>query len=172
MNIQCLSRDPEVIQRFQQLMFRLQSEQNLALAACAGGVAAILSGGLWALVTVMTGYQIGWMAVGVGFAVGHAVRLGKGIDKIFGYLSAALALAGCLIGNLFTIFGFISKDEGVSLWQVFSLVDYSKLPGVMMNSFSPIDLLFYGIAIWEGYRFAFRPLNSEEHLTLVEAQGK
>jgi len=74
--------DPLILQAALQ---RLKSEQNLVLAALAGGVAALLGACIWAAVTVTTNYQIGWMAVGVGFLVGYAVRsFGKGIDKSFG----------------------------------------------------------------------------------------
>ena len=34
--------------------------------------------------------------------------------------------------------------------------------------FSPIDLLFYGIAVYEGYRFAFRQFTHEEISALAE----
>jgi hypothetical protein len=41
-----------------------------------GGVAAIVAGGLWLLVTELTGYEIGLIAIVVGFLVGGAVRMG------------------------------------------------------------------------------------------------
>jgi hypothetical protein len=56
--------DPLILQAALQ---RLKSEQNLVLAALAGGVAALLGACIWAAVTVTTNYQIGWMAVGVVF---------------------------------------------------------------------------------------------------------
>ena len=71
------------------------SKQNLPVAAVAGLAAAVIGGIAWALLTINTGYQIGYMAVGVGFLVGFAVRLGNGIDKIFAYTGALLALPGC-----------------------------------------------------------------------------
>jgi hypothetical protein len=39
------------------------------------------------------------------------------------------------------------------------------VPEVMMDAFSPMDLLFYGIAIYEGYKFSFRQITEEELLT-------
>ena len=38
---------------------------NLPVALLAGAVAAAMGAALWALVTVFTGTQIGWMAVGI-----------------------------------------------------------------------------------------------------------
>ncbi|HEX7014155.1 MAG TPA: hypothetical protein VF191_01505, partial [Cyclobacteriaceae bacterium] len=34
----------------------------------------------------------------------------------------------------------------------------------MMSTFSPIDLLFYGLAAYEGYRFSFRQISEAEIL--------
>ena len=80
---------------------QLRGEQNLLIALLAGIAAAVVGTIVWAAITVTTGYQIGYMAIAVGFIVGYAVRLGNGIDKIFGVLGAALALGGCVLGNLF-----------------------------------------------------------------------
>ena len=33
---------------------------------------------------------------------------------------------------------------------------------IMKETFSPIDLLFYGLAIYEGYKLSFRGLADEE----------
>jgi hypothetical protein len=142
---------------------KLKLEQNLPMAF-AGGTAAALAGGIvWAMVTVATNYQIGWMAVGVGFVVGYTVRhLGKGIDTAFGIMGASLALVGCLLGNFFTLIGLSAKQESVGVLDLLTTIDYSVVPQVMMETFSPMDLLFYGIAIYEGYRFSFRQITEQE----------
>jgi hypothetical protein len=93
--------DPARIQRF---LEQARSEQNLPLAILAGGASAFGAAFLWALVKVLTEYQIGWMAIGVGIVVGVAVRtVGRGIDRRFGVVGAGFSLVGCLVGNLFTI---------------------------------------------------------------------
>src|SRR5438270_13589107 len=86
-------------QRYQEL----RSEQNLPIGLLAGIFAALIGAIAWAIVTVTTEYQIGYMAIAVGFIVGYAVRLGKGLDKIFGISGAILALFGCILGNIFSI---------------------------------------------------------------------
>ena len=59
----------------------LRTEQDFTKAILAGAVAAIIGAALWGLITSLTGYQIGYMALGVGFLVGMAIRYaGKGID--------------------------------------------------------------------------------------------
>lgn len=142
---------------------KLKMEQNLPMAI-AGGLAASLAGGIvWAVVTVATGYQIGWMAVGVGFLVGYSVRyLGKGIDKIFGIIGASLALLGCLFGNFFSLIGFSAKQESMGVLSILGSIDYSLVPQIMIETFSPMDILFYGIAVYEGYRFSFRQITEQD----------
>ena len=142
---------------------RLRMDQNMAMAFAGGSGAALVGGVAWAAVTVITGYQIGWMAVGVGFLVGYSVRyLGKGIDTIFGVIGAALALLGCLLGNFFSLIGFASKQENIGVFDILSSIDYNIVPQAMMEAFSPMDLLFYGIAVYEGYRFSFRQITQQE----------
>lgn len=141
----------------------LRLEQNLPLALLGGAAAAFLAALLWAIITVSINLQIGYMAIALGFLVGYTVRYaGKGMDTSFGVLGAILAFAGCLLGNLFTLVGFIANDEGLGYLQVFLGIDYALVPQVMITTFSPIDLLFYGLAIYQGYRFSFRQISPEE----------
>ncbi len=51
---------------------------RLSRAGLFGGVAAVIGAGLWALVTHLTGYEIGLVAIVVGWAVGSAVHVGSG----------------------------------------------------------------------------------------------
>jgi hypothetical protein len=183
---------------------KLRLEQNLPMALAAGFAAALVGGILWAVITVVTNYQIGFMAVGVGLLVGYAVRyFGKGIDPIFGVAGAVLALLGCLLGNFFrshlkntsprvrlrfskpnpeskrafeglrltassifemasSMVGFGADAENVGVFELLGVLDYSYVPEIMMEGFSPMDLLFYGIAVYEGYKFSFRKFTEAE----------
>lgn len=90
---------------------KLRLEQNLILGMGAGAAACLVSAFLWAVISVATGYQIGYMAIAVGLLVGFAIRfVGKGIDPIFGIMGALFALAGCLLGNFFNIIALLSQE--------------------------------------------------------------
>lgn len=144
-------------------MEKLKLEQNFPMGLIAGLIAAIVSAALWAAITVATKYQIGYMAIAVGFLVGYAMQYaGKGIDKMYGYTGAVLSLFGCLLGNFFSLVGFAADSEGVGYFEMFSMINYSAVPDAMMESFNAIDLLFYGLAIYEGYKFSFRKITEEE----------
>lgn len=130
-----------------------------------GAAAAVIGAGIWALITITTKYQIGWMAIGVGFLVGFGVRLlGKGVSKSFGIVGAIFALIGCLLGNLMSACGFISAEYSVSFMRVLS--DSLQQPSVAIQilkaAFHPMDILFYVIAVYEGYKFSFRRITPEE----------
>lgn len=66
--------------RAEALQAEREARQNLPAAIAAGVVAALIAAAVWATITVVTQFQIGWMAVGAGFLVGHAVRhFGRGL---------------------------------------------------------------------------------------------
>ncbi|MBX7222003.1 MAG: hypothetical protein K1Y36_18775 [Blastocatellia bacterium] len=105
-----------------------EDEPNLLKGIAAGTVAAIIGSVIWIVISGVTHYQIGWMAVGVGFLVGISIqKFGKGSDPVFGFAGAGLSLAACVAGNM-----------------------------ILGLSFSPMDILFYGLAIYEGYRFSIK----------------
>jgi len=144
---------------------KLKLEQNLPLAFVGGLSTTLVGAILWAIITVSTEYQIGFMAIIIGFIVGYSVRLfGKGIDTIFGVIGAFLALLGCVLGNFLSIVGFVANSENLGYLETLSLIDFSIVPEIMIESFNPMDLLFYGLAIYEGYRFSFRQITEEEIL--------
>lgn len=141
---------------------RLLAGQNLGMAVAAGAISALVGAAVWAGITVATHYQIGWMAVGIGFLVGYAVRVaGHGVQPIFGVIGAVFALLGCLLGNLFGSAGFIAIENDVSYWMVVSSITPSMALEILEVTFSPIDLLFYGIAVYEGFKFAFTRVQTQ-----------
>ena len=42
------------------------------------------------------------------------------------------------------------------------MIDYSKAPELMISMFHPMDLLFYGLAVYEGYKFSFQNLSDDQ----------
>lgn len=135
-----------------------RDNQNLSLGAVGGIAAAVVGAIVWAVITVVTEYQIGWMAVGVGFLVGYAVKkLGKGVDPVFGYAGAAIALGGCLAGNLLTVVIMVSRQENIEVLTLLSRLTPSLTVDVMKETFQPMDVLFYGLAVYEAYKISFTP---------------
>jgi hypothetical protein len=107
------------------------------------------------------------MAVGVGFLVGYAVKtFGKGIDRSFGIVGAVWSLIGCAAGNLFTIVGTIANEQNIPIMSILEKLDLDIIASLMQATFNPMDVLFYGIAIYEGYKFSFRQLTQADLLKI------
>jgi hypothetical protein len=135
------------------------SHGNLFLAVIGGLVAAIVGAVLWAVITAATQFQIGFMAVGVGFLVGGAVwALGHGQTPVFGVVGAVCALLGCVLGNVLTACYFIGSSEGMGTVETLQgVIAAGNLVNLITATFEGMDLLFYGIAVYEGFKLSFRP---------------
>lgn len=136
---------------------QLDTESNLIMGLVGGGVAMLVGAILWGVITYVTEYQIGFMAIGLGFLVGIAVRFfGKGKTPIFGISSAALALIGCVLGNLLFYSGIIAREEGAPFMEVFFFFLFTPAAAIELFTiaFEFMDVLFYGLAAWVGYTSA------------------
>jgi len=147
---------PEIIEN-------LRMEQRLIPGILSGIIVGLVGAILWGIITVSAGVQVGYMAIAIGAGVGLAIRkFGRGIDQIFGYWGAGISFFSVLLGNFFSIIGFIANSEGLGYFETLLLFDYNYLPQAMRATFSLIDLVFYGIAIYEGYKFSFRKITEKE----------
>jgi len=156
-----LELSPEIIEK-------LRMEQKLLFGVLSGLVVGVIGAILWGAITVFTGYQIGYMAIAIGAGVGFVIRMtGRGIDKVFGFVGAGISLLSVLLGNFLSIVGFLANSEGLGYLDALLLFDYSYLPQLMGETFSVIDLLFYGLAIYWGYKFSFRKV-TEQTITELE----
>ena len=151
---------------------RLRDNQNMGMGIIGGILAAFIGAAVWAVVTALTNYQVGFMAIGVGILVGYVVRrAGQGIDPVFGYVGAALALLGCVVGNLLTTCVIASMKEGVPFMEIIGGLNFNVAIEIMKYTFSPIDLVFYGLALYYGYKFSFRQLTENEIKSITRPAG-
>jgi len=136
---------------------QLEDQPNLLMGLIGGGIAMLVGAIAWGAITYFTEYQIGWMSIGVGFLVGVAIRFfGKGKTLVFGISGAALALIGCLLGNLIFYSGVIAQEEGTTFLNVFSwlLLNPAALLELFTIAFEFMDLLFYALAVYAGFSAA------------------
>ena len=163
---------PEIDEtKIERAIAKLRAQQSFPLAFAAGLAAALVSGALWAGITFATMFQIGYMAVGVGFLVGYAVRhTGKGLSKVYGYLGGGFAFLGCVLGNFFSTCAFAAHDQKQPIidFVVKACTHPDLAIVIMIASFQPMDLLFYGIAIYEAYHYSFRELTEDEALAAMD----
>jgi hypothetical protein len=124
--------------------------------ALAGGVlAALLCGALWATIAVLTNLEIGYAAVGVGFATGWGVVLGAGQKrgKNLQWLAVGCSVLGLIVGKYFIVaHAVITHVEGAKDVSYFDprLVPlfFEVLPKVL----TPFDALWVFIALRVAWR--------------------
>ncbi len=136
--------------------------QSLVMAIVGGTVAAVVGAILWGLIVAVTKFESGFVAIGVGLIVGVAVHFfGRGASPIFGIIGAVLSLISIGAGKLLAVAFAASNELKIPLTE--ALIDLTK-PGVaaaaFQASFSGIDILFYLIALYEGYRFSISGFQS------------
>ncbi len=140
-----------------------QSEQNLVMGTLAGLVASVAGAGTWAAITILTEYQIGFMAIGIGLLVGFAVRFtGKGISQSFGIVAALMSLVGCVLGNVLTITYFVSVSEEMAFMDLLGQLNAVIVVDMLTVTFDPMDVLFYALAGYFGYKYAFRQISEDD----------
>lgn len=139
---------------YEQALAQLRSGQNFPLAIVAGLAAAIVGAVVWAGVVYATNYEIGLIAVALGAVVGLAIRAtGHGVDQKFGILGGACAAFGWGLGTVLADVGLAAQQFDKPFMEVLTTADLMALISTLA---SPMDLLFLGIAVFEGYKLAFR----------------
>lgn len=121
----------------------------------AAAVAAALVGAIaWAIITVVSNYRIGLVAVGIGFLVGLAIERFGGGDRRLPVAGALIALLGCMLGYLFADAHIVGKAYG---FGTFDAVNHlHRVWSFYTGAFGVFDGIFYAIAAYAGYRYAQR----------------
>ena len=141
------------LRRYQSFLYALIGGLLITATAAAG----------WAFITAMTGYQGVYLALGVGVLVGIAVRFfGAGIKRIFGILAALLALTGSLLGYYLSQNGFLEELQLARIMGIPDYLDQELMLNTLRDSFVPLDLVFYGLAVLLAYFIAIRRINSRK----------
>lgn len=85
---------------------------NLIKAVIGGLIGGAIGAAVWAFIAYATGYEIGWIAIGVGFLAGAGVRVGAGNDAggFTGVLAAVIALASIGAGK-YAVVRYIVETE-------------------------------------------------------------
>src|SRR5688572_20442239 len=119
-------------------------------AGVVGTLGALLGGAVWAVIVVLTDYEIGYLAVLVGFLAGLGVKFGAGGGH--GIRLQWIAIAATIFGLIATkyfifahFFTSAAVGEGVSLGY-FSGVTLSAFPSMLGEMLSLFDALWVFLA--------------------------
>ena len=134
---------------------------DLPRAVALGALGALVGAAAWALVVVLTDFEIGYLAVLVGFLAGYGVKLGArgGHGKTLQQIAVACAAVGLLATKYFMFAHFFTTGaakEGVKLGY-FSPATLSAFPHFLGSLLSPFDLLWVAIALSSAWRVPRAP---------------
>lgn len=117
-------------------------DDNTTLAIAAGIVAALIAGGLWAMLVRVTGYEIGYAAWGVGLLVGIAMsRVTVNRSRELAVTAAGFALVGLTAGKVFIFLGSTgalaeelkSNDEWMAASVAWTMYDERQLDAATLD---------------------------------------
>jgi hypothetical protein len=125
----------------------------------AGLVAAILATAIWYGVIVVTHYELGIVAIAVGFLVGQGVVLGaRGRASIaLVVISPLLTLLALGIGEYLIVAYFVGQELGVPI-DVVQPPDFVMSVIVDSIASDPITLAFWAIALFQAVAIPWRAI--------------
>jgi hypothetical protein len=136
-----------------------------------GAIGAVLATGLWYGVVAITNWQVGIIAIAVGFIIGQGVVLGAGrhpsimlVPISLAFTLVSLVVSEYLIANHFynAAITEIAAEMGMSVEEVAVVAEIGGLSNSPLEliRFSlesdPITLLFWAIAGWEAFVIPMR----------------
>ena len=127
-----------------------------------GAIGAVAAAGIWYGVVAATEWQIGLVAVAVGFVVGHAVVFGAGgrgsvllVPVSVAFTLLSLVASEYLIARHFL--GITAAQMGITLAEAETFFPPVDLLRISLES-SPITLLFWAIAGYQAFAIPMRAL--------------
>ncbi|MBV8750836.1 MAG: hypothetical protein JO103_14110, partial [Candidatus Eremiobacteraeota bacterium] len=115
---------------------------KLLLGTVGAIIGALIGAIIWAAISASTNFQIGWMAVGVGFLAGYGMRtLGGGRDRADGTVAAIVALLGCALGNVLTAAVEVAQHNHYPLAEtiIVTLLKPAIMVDLLGAGFNPMD---------------------------------
>ncbi|MFL5319996.1 MAG: hypothetical protein ACJ790_10115 [Myxococcaceae bacterium] len=143
-----------------QIQAELAAEQSTGarfpLAIAGGAIGALIGAFVWAAIVVITNFEVGYVAVLVGFLAGQGVKLGagKGRGQTLQAAAAGLAVFGLVVSKYFIFAHFAVAalaGKGISVGY-FSSEVIGYFGQFFTDQLSPFDLLWVFIAISAAYR--------------------
>jgi hypothetical protein len=127
----------------------------------AGLVAAVLATGLWYAVVVVSHYQLGIVAIVVGFLIGQGVVLGASRHGsiVLIAISVVLTLLALVLSEYLIVAAFVSEQlapgESIEVLQPPSFVATVVIESVKTD---PLTLAFWAIALFQAFSIPARQL--------------
>jgi hypothetical protein len=132
------------------------AKSSVGRAVSLGSGAALLGALVYFGVRALTGYEFGLIAIGVGIAVGVAVRMGASGSSHRGYRFLALGLAYASIAATYVpslIHASDAEHVSAGLLVSASFIAFA-VPFLMLRQGEIMSVAILGIALWEAWKFS------------------
>lgn len=138
---------------------------SLLLGLIGGLMAAVIGGVVWAWLTLASGYEIGFVAWGIGLLCGLAVMklAGGETGPVFQVVAVLASILGIAIGKYGTFFYEFKQAiiaeygaEAAVQWTLFSSEAVGAFVELASELFGAYDLLWVGLAVVTAWRVAER----------------
>ncbi|WP_375766584.1 hypothetical protein NR798_33540 [Archangium gephyra] len=133
-----------------------QTGARLPLALAGGAAGALVGAIIWAVIVVATNYEIGYVAVLVGYLAGHGVKLGagKGRGQTLQIAAAGMSVFGLVIAKYFILAHFVvsspdSAELGLGYFSPGLFIVFLQNIGSALSAF---DLLWIAFALMTAWR--------------------
>ncbi len=130
-----------------------EPEWNAVGALIGGGGAGLVGAGIWYAIAAFTGYEVGYIAWGIGFIVGFGAAMGGKVGTpANGLLAAVLSAASILLGKFLATRAAIADylvEEGIDAAPTTSMV-----MEILPETLGIIDIVFFGLALYTAWQVA------------------
>jgi hypothetical protein len=123
----------------------------------AGLVAAVIASAVWYGVVAVSHFQVGIVAVAVGFLVGQAVVLGarrRGSIALVA-ISVVLTLLALVVSEYLIVAHFVGQELGVEV-ELVQPPDFIASVVAESVQADPLTLVFWAIALFQAFAIPFR----------------
>ncbi|HET9655714.1 MAG TPA: hypothetical protein VFP72_10195 [Kineosporiaceae bacterium] len=130
------------------------SSPGTARCLAVGALVSLIAACVWAFIVEITHYKVGIVATGIGILVGLAMARTASTDRRLPVIGAALALAGCLVGDFLADSSAAAQEVGTSFLNVVTKsIENPNLAWELFRiGFAPMDFLFWGLAAYAAFR--------------------
>lgn len=128
---------------------------NVPAALLAAAAGCLVIAAVWAFICILAEKE--WVIMGIfaGIAIGWIVKVvGRGTDITMGVIGAVFSLLACVLGEFFSLMGFLAEAEEVDFFQALTSFDYSNFFDLLFVDFNYLSLVIWGIAAFEGFKLA------------------
>ncbi len=150
---------PECKQKIDAELAAETADPNLFGAIVLGALAGLAAGAVWFLVEALTGYRVGYIALGAGYLVGLAVVWGSGKKRgsALQLVSVAITLLAVCGASYFSAIYNVNKYlAGEAAGEGEKLASYIWIspfhPELLKMVVSPMGVLIWGIALYIAFR--------------------